>query len=189
MICRMSAVDVSSKLRYPAALCQNPVDHSLNSPRADTQEAHSLCCSHRLRHRWDLNCLRRCKLMLFCLSVDHYLRFLLPKSCVLLVPVFLIQPFESNECAYLWWLCMLFSRGFIPFSVAACIVYIFQAGTHCLGCHDFIHAAACMLDVDSQTEKNSLVIYICLLIWSDSPLREGELSGVSMNSQRRGRMC
>ena len=48
----------------------------------------------------------------------------------------------------------------IPFSVAACIVSVFQAGSHSLGCHDFIHAAACMLGVDSQTEKKSLVSYV-----------------------------
>jgi len=68
MTCRMRAVHISPKRRYPAVWCQNPLDHSLNSPCGGNQEAHSSCCYHRLRHRWDLNSLRWCQLMLFWVS-------------------------------------------------------------------------------------------------------------------------
>jgi len=39
-------------------------------------------------------------------------------------------------------------------------VSVSQTGSHCLGCHDFIHAAASVLGADSQTEKKSLVSHV-----------------------------
>jgi len=58
----------SPKRRHQAAWCQNPIEHSLNSPCGGNQETHSSCCYHRLRHRWDLNSLRWCQLMVFRVS-------------------------------------------------------------------------------------------------------------------------